>query len=490
MAARISLRRSLPAITIVLSAVYLSPAQQPVLTPAPSRQFIASDGAPVERLVQLGSSRRNDLLAARQRLAAAEGRLLQAGLRPNPTLDAEYGSPRFLGGEAERTISVGVSQTFELGGKRSRRVAVARLELLQIRAEVLLIERQIAVEIRTSYANILAAGRQLDLLQRLIAASEEMMRAAEARLIEGDVAPIDVNLIKVETDTLRVQVVQLRSEIETGLIKLRTAIGADLSEGLRLVPEPDRPPRLDMGLSELTELALNERLDLQAAKIGEQLGTARVRLARANSVPDVAGSVKYTKDKQIIDLPPSLGVPPFPQTDNELTFGISVGLPLFNRNQGEIATASAERIQAQRQRAFVEETIRRDVAVAYRKYRAAAESIVLYTTQILPRAEANLATVRAAYVIGEFSIFDVVNEQRRLTESVTGYNQALREYYITLTELETAIGTTIPPTALQPGSTLILPSDTGPKQFDRDAFLRSIKQPLTGVQTDVKPINQ
>ncbi len=476
-------------VIIILTVAAISFAQQASPTP-PSAQFISSDGLAVERLVEQGSARRNDLLAARQRLAIAEGRLLQAGLRPNPTLDAEYGSPRFLGGEAERNFSVGISQTFELGGKRNYRVAVARLELQQARAEVLGIERQIAVEIRTSYANVLASGRQLDLLERLITADQEMIRAAEARLKEGDVAPLDVNLIKVEADSLRVQVIQLRSDLETGLLRLKTSTGADLNEVLRLAPLPDRPPRLDLGVGELTELALNERADLQAAKIGEQLGSARVGLTRAASVPNIAGSVKYSRNKQVIDFPPVLGVPPFPQTDNELTFGVSVDLPIFNRNQGAIAAAAAERVQAEKQRTFLESTVRRDVAVAYRKYRAAAEAVVLYTTQILPRAEENLRSVRAAYGIGEFSIFDVVSEQRRLTESVTGYNQSLREYYNALTELETAIGMAIPAAGLSPGSTLILSPETPSKEFDRERFRKSIQTsevPKTGVLVNVIP---
>ncbi len=484
--------RQAPIVIIILTFAAISFAQQASPTP-PSEQFVSNDGLAVERLIELGAARRNDLLAARQRLAIAEGRLLQAGLRPNPTLDAEYGSPRFLGGEAERNFSAGISQTFELGGKRNYRVAVARLELQQARAEILGIERQIAVEIRTSYANVLASARQLDLLEELITADQEMLRAAEARLKEGDVAPLDVNLIKVEADRLKVQVIQLRSDLDTGLLRLKTSTGAELNEVLRLAPQPDRPPRLDMGVSELTDLALNERADLQAAKIGEQLGSARVGLARADSVPNIAGSIKYSRNKQIIDFPPVLNVPPFPQTDNELTFGVSIGLPIFNRNQGAIAAAAAEKIQAEKQRAFLEATVRRDVAVGYRKYRAAAEAVVLYTTQILPRAEENLSSVRAAYGIGEFSIFDVVSEQRRLTESVTGYNQSLRDYYIALTELETAIGTTIPAAGLSPGSTLILSPETPPKQFDREKFLKSIQAsepPKTGVLVNAIPKKQ
>lgn len=446
----------------VFSVAALS--QQPSPTPQPSPvnlssvQFVGQDGVTLERLIALGASRRADLLAARQRLAIAEGKLRQAGLRPNPKLEAEYGSPRFLGGEAESDLSVGVSQRFELGGKRSRRVAVAELEVNQVRAEIAAIERELIIGIRTAYTNAIAAARQLDVLERLIAANEQLVRATQARLDEGDVAPLDLNLVKVENDRMKVQAIQARSELDTQLLQMRTLIGADIAEPLKIAAQPDRPPRFDARLTELTEIALRDRADLRAARIGEELGTARVSLARANAVPDVEASVKYSRSKSIVDLPgPVNGRDFISDLDRELTFGVSVDLPVFNRNQGEIAAAAGEKLQATRLREFLESTIKRDVAVAFRKYRAAAESLVLYTTQIMPRAEENLQTVRSAYGFGEFSIFEVVNEQRRLAENVTNYNQSLKEYYNALTELETAIGRELPPESFAPGSTSVLP---------------------------------
>ncbi len=456
---------------------------QPILAPTQpsvkltSADFITQDGLSVDRLIELGASRRADLLAARQRLAIAEGRLRQARLRPNPTLDAEYGSPRFLGGEAERDFSVGVTQVFETGGKRSRRAAVAELELAQIRFEVQAIERELIVGIRAAYTNALALARQLDVLEKLIAGNEEIVRVTEARLKEGDVAPLDVNLVKVENDRLKVQTIGARSDLETQLLQIRTLTGADLAESLRLAPQPERPPRFDSGLNELTEIALRERPDLQAARLGEELGNARINLARANAVPNVAAGVRYSRNKQIIDFPPSFGASPFPKSESELTFGVSVEIPVFNRNQGAIASATGERLQATRQREFLESAIRRDVAVAYRKYRAAAESLVIYSTQILPRSEDNLRAVRAAYGLGDFSVFEVVNEQRRLTENVTNYNQILRDYYNALTELETALGTTLPAAGFAPDGTSVLPNaKDNPNQIDRAKLLKSIEE--------------
>ena len=202
-------------------------------------------------------------------------------------------------------------------------MAVAELELQQIRAEVLFLERQLAVEIRTAYANAIAAARQLDILEKLIAADVEIVRATEARLKEGDVAPLDVNLVKVEADRLRIQAIQAKSDLETQLLQINTFIGADVAEAVKLAPQAERPPRLDLGLSELTELAVTQRTDLQAARLAEELGNARINLAQANAVPNVAGSVRYSRNKQIFDFPAAVGGNQI-NRDNELTFGVSI----------------------------------------------------------------------------------------------------------------------------------------------------------------------
>jgi cobalt-zinc-cadmium efflux system outer membrane protein len=489
---------ALAAVIFIFTATVFSQ-DQPILAPAQpaiklsSAEFIGQDGLTVDRLIETGAAGRGDLLAARQRLAIAQGRLVQARLRPNPTFDTEYGSPRFLGGEAESNFSVGATQVFELGGKRARRIAVAELGLQQARAEVLALERQFAVGIRTAYTRAVSAARQLDVIEKLLAFDAELVRVTDARLKEGDVAPLDANLVRVESDRLRVQQIEARSELETALLEIRTLAGLDIAEPLRLATQTDRPPRLDLGLSELTETALRERADLQAAIIGERLGTARIDLAKSLATPNIAGAVRYSRNKQIIDFPAAIGGNTI-NRDNELTFGVSIDIPIFNRNQGEIASATGERLQAVRQREFLEATIRRDVAVAFRQYRAASEKLVLYATQIIPRAEANLQTVRAAYGLGEFSVFEVVNEQRRLNENVTAYNQTLREYYTALTQLETALGIALPASAFAGDLTSVLPDqDIAPQQVDKEKFLKSLsekKPELADLKKVITPQNK
>jgi outer membrane protein, heavy metal efflux system len=412
-------------------------------------QYVSADGLTAERLTEAAFAANRDLLAARQNQVITQGRLLQAGLRPNPTLDVQQTTDRFTTREGERDLSVGFSYLFETGGKRGKRVAVARLEYDRAQAEVRALERQLAAEVRTAYAQAVAAARQLATAEQLITLDREIVRVTEARLSEGDAAPLDVNLVRVELDRLRAQAVQAQGELQAQLITLKALTGALPEADLKLALLTERPPQLSLPLAAATEAALRERPDLQAARIAEELGGARLGLAEAQRAPDVVGAVRYSRQRSIFDETPA-SVGELRDNDQVLTFGVTIELPLRNRNQGEIAAAAAERQQAKYRREFIEAVIRRDVALAYSRYNAAAATLALYGGQILPRSEQNLRTIRAAYNLGEMQVTDVVAEQRRLVDSQTQYNAALRDYYVALAELEKALGAPLPPSAFSP----------------------------------------
>ncbi len=422
------------------------PMQQPTaetLPPAPltSRQFVSPAGLTIEKLVETALASNRDLLAARQNLAIARGRLIQAGLRPNPTVDFEQTTDYLAGRTGEGGASVGVSQVFELGGKRSKRVAVAQLEYDRAIAEARALERQLAADVRAAYAQALAAARQLDTAEQLIALDQDLYRVTEARLREGDVASLDLYLVRVEIDRLRAQTVQYRADLESQLITLRALVGLAPSESLRLAPAPDRPALLEMEIEAATEIALRERADLQAARIAEEFGEARLRLAESQRTPNLTATVRYSRQRSVFEKTP---IGTLNDVDQLLTVGVSVEIPVRNRNQGEIAAAAGEQTQARYRREFVESIVKRDVALAFNRYRAAAQALAIYGNQVMPRAEQNLRTIRAAYNLGDLQALDVVAEQRRLVENQTQYNAALRDYYLSLAELEKALGAPLP----------------------------------------------
>lgn len=409
-----------------------------------SRQFIGPAGLTAENLAEEAFARSRELLAARQTLEIAKGRLLQAGLRPNPSIGVEQTTDYLTGRSGEGNTGVGVTQVFELGGKPSKRVAVAQLEYDRAVADVRALERQIAAEIRSAYAQALAAARQLDIAERLIALDQELARVTEARLKEGDVAPLDLNLVRVEVDRLHAQSVQSRADLTAQLVTLQTLAGFEPTEPLTLAPALERPPSLELTVAAATEIALRERADLQAARIAEELGDARISLAESQRTPNLAASVRYSRSRSVFDNTP-IGV--LNDVDHLLTAGLSIEIPLRNRNQGEIAAAVGERTQAKYRREFVEAIVKRDVALALNRYTAAAQSLAIYGGQVLPRAEENLKTIRAAYGFGEMPVMEVIAEQRRLVENQTQYNAALRDYYTSLAELERALGKPLPASA-------------------------------------------
>ena len=454
------------------------PAQQPttssvLATPDPtqnvqltSRQFIGPAGASVEQLSNTAFARSRDLSAARQNLVIAQGRLLQAGLRPNPSIGFEQTTDYLTGRTGESNLAVGVTQVFELGGKRIKRVAVAQLEYERAVADVRTLERQLAAEIRTAYAQALAAARTLDTAEELIGLDQELYRVTEARLKEGDVAPLDVNLVRVELDRLRAQALQARADLEAQLITIRALTGSEISDSLTLATMPDRPPLLDLTREVAIEKALRERADLQAARIAEELGDARISLAESQRTPNLASSVRYSRSQSIFDNTP-VGV--LRDVDHLLTLGVSIEIPVRNRYQGEIAAAVGEKEQARYRREFVETIVKRDVALAFNRYRAAAQSLALYGNQVLPRAQQNLRTIRAAYNLGDLQVLDVVAEQRRLIENQTQYNTALRDYYVSLAELERAIGAPLPASAFSSAPVTALTEGAAPVEADKVA---------------------
>ena len=126
--------------------------------------------------------------------------------------------------------------------------------------------------------------------------------------------------------------------------------------------------------------------------------------------------------------------------DKSLTFGVSVEIPIFNRNQGGKAEAAVAITQAQRRREFLEAVIRSEVQSAYARYEAAQAAVTTFEQGAIPRSSENVRTIRAAYQLGAFSITDLLVEQRRLLDVQREFTEALAERYRALADLQAAMG--------------------------------------------------
>jgi outer membrane protein, heavy metal efflux system len=397
-------------------------------------------GASSEDLVRRALASNLELAAARLDIERARARLRQAGLRPNPSLDLEQTTGRFTGSADERESSVGISLPFELGGKRRRRIELAQAELEAAEAEVADRERRLASEVFAAHAEALAALRELQITEEINNVNTQTTVFIQTRVNEGETAPLELNLIRAEVDRLRSQRRLVEGRLQAAFIRLKNLAGIPLSEPLRLREDLARPlqPKPPATLEAAIEIALRTRPDLQLARLTEDVAQAGLRLARAQGVPDMTVSTRYSSGRSLTDLPEPLV--PLPDEDRLLTFGVSVGIPVFNRNQGGKAEAATAISQARKRREFLEQVVGAEVASAYQRYDAAQAAAITFEQGVIARSTDNIRVIRAAYQIGEFRITDVLNEQRRLLDSQREFTEALTEQYRALVDLRLAMG--------------------------------------------------
>jgi cobalt-zinc-cadmium efflux system outer membrane protein len=223
------------------------------------------------------------------------------------------------------------------------------------------------------------------------------------------------------------------------LLKLKSLAGMPNDEPLRLREDLATPrlPVVPASLDSAAEIAIRTRPDVRLARLTEEVAQAGYRLARAQAAPEVAFTTRYTVERTSFDDTP-IGV----LTDNDklLSFGVSVGIPIFNRNQGAKSEAAIAVSQARTRREFLEQVVKSEVASAYARYEASRNAVAIFEQGVIARTNENVRAIRAAYELGEFRITDLITEQRRLLDSQREFTEALAEQYRALADLQTAIG--------------------------------------------------
>ena len=391
-------------------------------------------------LVRRALTANAQLAATRLEIGRARARLRQAGLRPNPSLDFEQQNG-VLNSPGERGTTIGFSMPLELAGQRGRRIDLARAELEASEADVADRERRLASEVRLAYIETLAALREMEVTQNLYALDVETARVVEARVEEGDASPLELNLLRAEVDRLQARRALIEGRLQSSAARLKQLVGIAPDEQLRLREALMAPllPNPPASLDAAVDLALRTRPDLRFARLSENVALAGYRLVKAQAAPQVTAFVQYSDVLGTFDTTP-IGV--LNDRDRLLAFGVSVTLPIFNRNQGAKAEAQLAITQAQRRREFMESVVRAEVTAAYRRYEAAQASVQTYERGVIARSEQNVQTMRAAYQVGAFRVSELLAEQRRLVDMQREMTEALAERYRALAELRAALGIT------------------------------------------------
>jgi cobalt-zinc-cadmium efflux system outer membrane protein len=400
--------------------------------------YDSTNGLSADDVVVYAVAHNGELAAFRSEVEAARGLFQQASLRPNPQLEIER-KEQVNGSDNDTTV--GAMLPLELGGRRSARILVAQREL-ELRQSLLADrERLLAAEVRAKFGEALGELLKLGFTEDLLTTTDQGYRLVAARVTEGRTPPLEQNMVLVEVNRIRSLRESGLGKVEVAMLELRNLMGMRPDEPLRLRGDLDHLIEPVPSVVVAKDMALRERPDLRAARALEDLAQARIVQAQSQGRLDASLKGKY-------DLMNS-GFPqqgfnangelvPIQGRFHSLSIGVTLDLPVRNRNQGAIAAAVAEKSAAAQRRQFAELTVQREVASALARYQSAARAAEIYRVGVQGQANANLDVIRQTYELGSKTLLDVIAEQRRFIETQTGYIEALVNTYQARVEIERA----------------------------------------------------
>jgi outer membrane protein, heavy metal efflux system len=407
-------------------------AAPPVAMPTPARDRPAATQITLEQAISLAVANSPSIKAARTQIQQNQAQEITANLRPNPTLswDSQF-IPVFSGDFSTDTLNnlqqfdIGLGYLFERGRKRQNRLQAARDATAVTAAQVADTERTLVFNVAQQFINVLLANSTLQFAQEALRSFQDTVTISEQRykagdISEGDFLKIKLQLLQFETDVNSARVAKVQA-----LGSLRQLVGyASLPHDFDVVGDLDYKP-LTAALPDLQVKALATRPDLLAAEKGVKAANSQISLAKADAKVDFNAAASYSHVSGA--------------SSTSLFF--SVPLPIFNRNQGEIARTKFALTGAELTAKAAEDTVMTDVTNAYESASSNQDVVKLYVSGYLKQAQDSRDISQYAYKAGAATLLDFLDAERSYRSTQLAYRQALAAYMLSLEQLRQAIGT-------------------------------------------------
>jgi outer membrane protein, heavy metal efflux system len=383
--------------------------------------------------IQMALAHNHTLRAERTTIDQSEAQETTANLRPNPVLlgDAQF-LPIFNWNEFNATyvdnaaqFDLGMSYLIERGKKRQHRLAAAKDQTAVTRSTVADNERTLTFQLAQLFTNVQLAESTLDLAQQDLKSFQNAVDISKERYRAGDISEDDflkikLQLLQFQSDAAQAALarVQALSDLRQQLGRESVPVDYDVAGPFDYIPLNAKEDDLEMK-------ALATRPDLRAAQQGVTAANSQYELAKANGKKDVTAQINYT---HIADL------------STASLFG-QIQIPIFDRNQGEIARTKFAITQAQEQEKAASDQVLTDVADAYDGVETNNQIIQLYRSGYLDDAQQDRDISEYAYKRGATSLLDFLDAERSYRATQLAYRQALAAYLLALEQLREAVGT-------------------------------------------------
>lgn len=388
----------------------------------------------LEQALDLATQNNPTLRANQTLILQNKAQEITANLRPNPVLSWDtqflplfapslWSDPNYW--ETQAQYDVGVGYLFERGKKRQHRLDAAKTATAVTEAQVSDAQRTVLANASQLFISALLAKSNLEFAEGLLDSYKKTVKISEDRFNAGAMSRNDLLKIQLQQLQFETDVNNARLARAQALASLRQFLGFDsVPEDYdvtgNLVHEP-----VTLQLEDLQARALRNRPDLQAAQRGVVASESQVGLARANGKVDLNVTFDYTRLNQ----------------SNLGAFYFNIPLPVFNKNQGEIARTQYAVTQSQFQQKATEQQVLTDVKSSYEGLRSSENVVLLYDKGYLEQATQSLEITRFSYEHGAASLLDFLDAERSYRSTELSYRQALATYMTSLEQLRQAVGT-------------------------------------------------
>lgn len=353
---------------------------------------------------------------------------ITAGLFPNPTFG--YGIGNLNGRSSGIDHNFALGTTIELGGKRGYRIDSARAGTRVAEIELEDTRRQVRADVKAAFVTVLAAQAQLALAAENLKNIDEIERLQRLRASRGDISELELLRIEGQRSSFENDAAAARLALRTAKIQLRQVVApARIAETYEVEGQlvfRDIMPRPEL----LTPAAIDQRADVRAARAAIDKANADHDLARAGAWPDIQPAAGITKDHD-------------PANGRTYSVGVAVPLPIFNRNQGEIARTLVDIDRARARSEAVLAQARAEFEAAFTAYSLARDLARQNRDIFLPKAREARDRLDVAYRRGGASLLDFLDAERTLRQASLNTINAYAAFENALTALEAATGQTL-----------------------------------------------
>ncbi len=361
-----------------------------------------------------------DIAAAIHEVEAQEGAVRQAAILPNPEFFVTVEDTQ----KSTRTTTLQINQRIELNGKRVARMALAERNRGYAETELAIKRADIRAAAVTAFYDVLTSQERHQLAFASVEIAQRASSVAAKRVIAGKISPVEETKARIAESSVRIELAQAASELISARKRLAAIWGSTTPQFERAEGQINLLPSLP-AMNDLKQ-RLRQSPNFIRARNEVERRQAMLQVERARQIPDVTFSIGAKREEQL--------------RRNQAIVGLSIPLPLFDRNQGNMQEALRRTDKARDELTATEVRLSSDLAQAHERLNAARQEAELLQRDILPGAQSAYEAAVKGFEFGKFNFLDVLDAQRTLLQAKSQTLRTLYEAHRAAAEIDRILG--------------------------------------------------